>query len=181
MTNAENLLSTIMRYPRHLYLCILFIYLISYYFLYSKQVTTAEDVITFKGLMGRSNSQAAFLTFCTFMGLGSLGLVLSILLPDLGAKAYLIALLSPYAGFYYWKNAQGENTVKVKMETSDDEQTTTILIEGGKEDLERFAKTMNYVERGKVFVKGLFDGEESSAEGAAAVAAFGASADAESK
>lgn len=60
------------------------------------------------------------------------------------------------------------------METSDDEQTTTILIEGGKEDLERFAKTMNYVERGKVFVKGLFDGEESSAEGAAAVAAFGA-------
>ena len=138
-------------------------------------MTTAEDVITFKGLMGRSNSQAAFLTFCTFMGLGSLGLVLSILLPDVGAKAYLIALASPYAGFYYWKNAQGENTVKVKMETSDDEQTTTILIEGGKEDLERFAKTMNYVERGKVFVKGLFDGEESSVEGAAAVAAFGAS------
>jgi hypothetical protein len=34
----------------------------------------------------------------TFMGLGSLGLVLSILLPDVGAKAYLMTLLSPYAG-----------------------------------------------------------------------------------
>ena len=30
--------------------------------------------------------------------IGSLGLVLSILLPDLGAKAYLLTLLSPYAG-----------------------------------------------------------------------------------
>jgi hypothetical protein len=67
---------------------------------------------------------------------------LSILLPDVGAKAYLLALLSPYAGIYYWKNAQGENTVKVKMETSDDEQTTSIMCEGGKEDLERFSKTM---------------------------------------
>jgi hypothetical protein len=66
----------------------------------------------------------------------------------------------------------GENTVKVKMETSDDEQTTSIMCEGGKEDLERFSKTMNYVERGKVFIKGLIDGEETSPEGAAAVAAF---------
>lgn len=32
------------------------------------QVSAAEDVITFKGVMGRSNSQAYFLTFCTFVG-----------------------------------------------------------------------------------------------------------------
>lgn len=40
--------------------------------------------------MGRSNSQAYFLTFCTFVGLGSLGLVLSVLFPDVGAKAYAV-------------------------------------------------------------------------------------------
>lgn len=34
----------------------------------SLQVSAAEDVITFKGVMGRSNSQAYFLTFCTFVG-----------------------------------------------------------------------------------------------------------------
>jgi hypothetical protein len=28
--------------------------------------------------------------------------------------------------------------VKIKMETSDDEQLTTIIAEGGKEDLERY-------------------------------------------
>lgn len=133
------------------------------------EATTAEEVITFKGMMGRSNSQAAFLTFCTFMGLGSLGLVLSILLPDLGAKAYLLCLLSPYAGIYYWNNAQREETVKVKMETSDDEQITTIVVEGGKEDLERFSKTLNLPERGKVYVKGIFDEPVDEAAAAARV------------
>ena len=120
-------------------------------------VTTAEDVITFKGVMGQSKSQAAFLTFCTFMGLGSFALVLSILLPDVGAKAYLLCLLSPYAGIYYWNNAQRVDEVKVKMETSDDEQVTSIIAEGGKEDLERFSKTLVLPERGKVYIKGVFE------------------------
>lgn len=62
------------------------------------EITAAQDTITFTGVMGRSNSQAYFLTFCTFVGLGSLALVLSILLPDLGSKAYFITLISPYAG-----------------------------------------------------------------------------------
>lgn len=121
------------------------------------EVTTAEDVITFKGVMGQSKSQAAFLTFCTFMGLGSFALVLSILAPDVGAKAYLLCLASPYAGIYYWNNAQRVDEVKVKMETSDDEQVTSIIAEGGKEDLERFSKTLVLPERGKVYVKGVFE------------------------
>ena len=54
-------------------------------------MAAAEDVITFKGVMGRSNSQAYFLTFCTFVGLASLGLVVSVLLPDVGAKAYAVS------------------------------------------------------------------------------------------
>lgn len=124
------------------------------------EVENAEEVIRFKGVMGRSNSQAAFLTFCTFMGLGSLGLVLSVLFPDIGAKAYAITLLSPYAGIYYWNNAQRVDEVAIKMETSDDDQVTTIIAQGGKEDLERFSKALNLPERGKVYVKGLFEGEE---------------------
>ena len=53
------------------------------------EVVAAEEVITFRGVVGRSNSQAFFLTFCTFMGLGSLGLVLQTLSPDvIGGKAY---------------------------------------------------------------------------------------------
>lgn len=80
--------------------------------------------------MGKSKSQAAFLTFCTFVGLGSFGLVLSILSSDIGSKAYLLTLLSPYAGIFYWNNAQRIDIVKVKMETSDDDQVTTIIAQG---------------------------------------------------
>lgn len=137
--------------------------IMAYFKALNYEVTTAEDVITFRGVMGRSNSQAAFLTFCTFIGLGSLGLVLSILLPDVGAKAYAITLLSPYAGIYYWNNAQREDTVSIKMETSDDDQFTNIIAQGGKEDLERFSKALNLPEKGKVYVKGLFEGDTPSA------------------
>lgn len=94
------------------------------------------------------------------MGLGSLGLVLSVLFPDVGAKAYVITLLSPYAGIYYWNNAQRVDEVAIKMETSDDDQITSIIAQGGKEDLERFSKTLNLPERGKVYVKGLFESDE---------------------
>lgn len=122
------------------------------------EVVAAEEVITFRGVIGRSNSQAFFLTFCTFMGLGSLGLVLQTISPDLiGGKAYLLTLLSPYAGFYYWKNAQRTDEVQIKIETSDDDTVTSIISLGGKEDLERFSKTLQLPERGKVYVKGMFD------------------------
>jgi hypothetical protein len=93
------------------------------------------------------------------MGLGSLGLVLSVLIPDLGLKAYVITLLSPYAGIYYWKNAQRENEVTIRMETSDDDQITSIVAQGEKEDLERFSKTLNLVERGKVYIQGIFESD----------------------
>jgi hypothetical protein len=136
------------------------------------EVSAAAETITFTGVMGRSNSQAAFLTFCTFMGLASMGLVASILLPDLGLKAYLVTLLSPYAGFYYWRNAQREDKVVVRMETSDDDQTTSIIAQGGKEDLERFSKALDLSERGKVYVKGIFEGDDTAEPtGADAIAA----------
>lgn len=117
-------------------------------------------MITFRGILGRSNSQAAFLTFCTFMALGSFGLILSILLPDVGNYAYGVTLLSPYAGIYYWNNAQRIDEVKVKIETSDDDQLISIIAQGGKDDLERFSRALNFVEKGKIYVKGIFESND---------------------
>lgn len=138
------------------------------------EVSTAEETITFKGVMGRSNSQAYFLTFCTFVGLGSLGLVLSILIPEVGSYAYALALLSPYAGFYYWNNAQREDLIQIRMETSDDETTVGITAQGGKEDLERFSKALELQERGKVYIEGMFKEGPAGGVEAAAVAAVAA-------
>jgi hypothetical protein len=135
------------------------------------EVSAAEDVITFKGVMGRSNSQAYFLTFCTFIGLASLALVVSTVLPAVGSYPYAAVLLSPYAGFYYWNNAQREDVVKVRMETADDEQTIGITAEGGKDDLERFSKALELPERGMVYVKGFFESSEPKATATATPAA----------
>ena len=38
----------------------------------------SNDVMTFRGTMGRSRGQAAFLSFCTFLSLASLAIVLTI-------------------------------------------------------------------------------------------------------
>jgi hypothetical protein len=138
--------------------------IMAYFKALNYEITAAEDVITFKGVMGKSKSQAAFLTFCTFVGLGTLALVLSVINQDIGGKAYAITLLSPYAGIFYWNNARRVDTVKVKMETSDDEQLITVTAQGGKNDLERFAKTLQLPERGKVYMKGMFDDDSLSTE-----------------
>jgi len=50
------------------------------------------------------------------------------------------------------------------METSDDEGTVSITAEGGKEDLERFSQRLALTERGKVYVRGLFDSSEEKIE-----------------
>jgi hypothetical protein len=131
--------------------------IISYFKAMNYESSMTDEVINFKGIIGRSNSQAAFLTFCTFVGIGSFSLVLSILWQDLGNKAYLLTLLSPYAGIYYWNNAQRIDEVSVKMEVSDDEQLTTIIAKGDKEDLERFSKALNFTEQGKIYIKGVFE------------------------
>ena len=71
----------------------------------------------------------------------------------------MLTLLSPYAGLYYWKNAQRVDEVQVKIETSDDDSTTSIIALGGKDDLERFSRTLELSERGKVYIKGIFESD----------------------
>jgi hypothetical protein len=46
---------------------------------------------------------------------------------------------------------------QVKMVTADDEQTTDILVEGDKEEIERMTKELQLMEKGKIYVKGLLE------------------------
>merc|ERR1719201_2295642 len=60
--------------------------IMAYFKAMNYEVAAAEETITFKGVMGQSKSQAYFLTFCTFMGLASMALVISVIFQDLGSK-----------------------------------------------------------------------------------------------
>jgi len=129
------------------------------------EVVEAGEVITFRGLVKKSVSQACFLIFCTVLGMASLALVLQIQLQDftipfLGITPnwfYLVGL-SPYAGIYYWKSGDRVDDVKVKLASSDDDVENEITIEGNDEELERMWRTLEWREKGMVKIEGLLEG-----------------------
>jgi len=125
------------------------------------EVAEAGETITFRGLVARSTSQAFFLTFCTALGMASLALVLQIqfqdlVLPGIGSPNwFLLTLLSPYAGIYYWKSGDRVDDMKVKLATNDDDTLNEITIEGNDEEIDRFWQTLDLQEKGMVKVEGI--------------------------
>lgn len=124
---------------------------------YNYAVKEMGEVITFVGLYAANKGQAAAVTFYTFVGMGSIALVLSTLNPEVGGWWYLLTLLSPGAWFYYMGKGTRQEEIKVKMVSSDDEQTTDIIIEGDIEEINRLSSELKLVEKGMVRVKGLFE------------------------
>ncbi|KAI7838653.1 hypothetical protein COHA_007579 [Chlorella ohadii] len=126
-----------------------------YFQKYNYEVKERGEVITFEGNYRASPSQAFSLVLYTLIGLASTALVLSIAVPQVGNWWYAMCAVSPAAGAYYWQNAERTEVFKVKMVTSDDEQTTDITVEGDDEEIERFWKELGLMEKGKVLVKGI--------------------------
>lgn len=121
------------------------------------RVADAGEVITFEGNIAPTTGTASYITFCTFLGLLSLALVLSIQFPAVGNYWYGLSLLSPLAGTYYMSNAGRQETMKVKMVTADDESVTDLIIEGDVEEIDRFRTELQLMEKGMVYVKGILE------------------------
>mmetsp|Transcript_1973 Transcript_1973/g.4330 ORF Transcript_1973/g.4330 Transcript_1973/m.4330 type:complete len:152 (+) Transcript_1973:408-863(+) len=125
------------------------------------EVAEAGETITFKGLVARSTSQAFFLVFCTAIGMASLALVLQIQFQDLELPLigtpnwFLLTLVSPYAGIYYWQSGDRIDDMKVKLATNDDETLNEITIEGNDEEIDRMWRTLELREKGMVKVEGI--------------------------
>lgn len=52
---------------------------------------------------------------------------------------------------------QSFRVLQVKMVTADDDSTTDIVVEGDQEEVTRMSKELQFVEKGKVYVKGLLE------------------------
>jgi hypothetical protein len=93
----------------------------------------------------------------------SLALVLQIqfhdlVLPVIGEPNwYVLALLSPYAGVYYWRSGDRTDDCEVKLATNDDETENEITVQGSDEELERMWRTLGWQEKGMVKVEGLLE------------------------
>ncbi|RZC59493.1 hypothetical protein C5167_006798 [Papaver somniferum] len=120
-------------------------------------VSDRGETITFEGEMVPSSSQAALLTFCTCISLLSVGLVLTITVPDVGDKWYYLTVLSPLAGAYYWKKASRKEKIQVKMMVAEDGTLSEIVVQGDDQQVEQLRKELQLSEKGMVYVKGLFE------------------------
>lgn len=115
------------------------------------------ETITFEGMMVPSRGQAALLTFCTCVSLGSVALVLTITVPDVGNNWFWIIALSPLAGVYYWTRASRKEQIKVKMIVADDGSLSEIVVQGDDQEVEKMRKELQLSEKGMVYVKGLLE------------------------
>ncbi|KAH0923866.1 hypothetical protein HID58_023884, partial [Brassica napus] len=111
----------------------------------------------FEGTMVPSRGQAALLTFCTCISLASVGLVLTITLPDFGNNWFFITILSPLAGAYYWKKASRKEEIKVKMMVGENGKLNEVVVQGDDVQVEEMRKELQFSEKGMVYVKGLFE------------------------
>lgn len=83
--------------------------------------------------------------------------MLSIAAPWGGQWWYALCLISPAAGVYYLQNANRKEQFKVKMVTSDDDSVTDIIVEGDEEEIDRFRKELELLEKGMEYVKGILE------------------------
>lgn len=78
-------------------------------------------------------------------------------LPGIGKPNwFLLTLLSPYAGIYYWRSGDRVDDMKVKLSANDDETLNEITVEGNDEEIERMWRTLDLQEKGMVKVEGIF-------------------------
>lgn len=125
------------------------------------EVVEAGETITFRGVVQRSLSQAFFLTFCTALGLLSLALVLQIQFNEVQLPEplnwFYLALLSPYAGLYYWRAGDRVDEFQIKLLANPEETENEIVVQGSDEEVERMWRTLGLQEKGMVKVPGLLE------------------------
>ncbi|XP_051187954.1 protein COFACTOR ASSEMBLY OF COMPLEX C SUBUNIT B CCB1, chloroplastic [Lolium perenne] len=131
--------------------------ILSFFTRNSFNVSDRGEVITFEGTMTPSRGQAALLTFCTCISLGSVGLVLSIAVPEGGNNWFWLMTLSPLAGAYYWTKASRTEEIKVKMVLADDGNVSEVLVRGDDVQVEQMRKELKFSEKGMIYVKGIFE------------------------
>ncbi|HBW56485.1 MAG TPA: cofactor assembly of complex C subunit B [Oscillatoriales bacterium UBA8482] len=93
------------------------------------ELNRENNQITFEGLVRPSWFLAIFLTLLTAVGLLCLGLVLSMVVPSAGQLFWGLVLLSPLAGWFYWKGSARPEQVCLKLDavTDQDNQTQSLI------------------------------------------------------
>lgn len=107
-------------------------------------IDQAKNLVTFEGFVRPSVFLAFFLSFLAGCGMICLIIVLTQLFPDLSLFFWLLILLAPGAGLFYWKKAGRLEKVFLQVETSSQNPNQTILtITGHRDELASLQQTLN--------------------------------------
>lgn len=99
------------------------------------KVTESEsDRLTFEGFVRPSWFLAIFLSALAAIGLLCLALVITYLLPAIGKFSLALIIISPLAGYFYWKGAGRIEKVSIKIETEETDKNR-VLIQGHRDEL----------------------------------------------
>lgn len=108
-------------------------------------IDVEQDQIAFEGVVRPSIFLAIFLTTLCAIGTLCLSLVLSILFPDLALIPYLLILLSPLAGVFYWRRAKRPEKVLLKIDSGQHENYSghrVITVVGHRDELSEMQRIL---------------------------------------
>lgn len=95
-----------------------------------------DELIIFQGFVRPSLFLAIFLTVLASCGLLCFAVVLTFLLPSYGSLSFLLLLLAPFSGLFYWRRAGRIEEVALKMQKNNsDEQKTLVMVQGHRDEL----------------------------------------------
>ncbi len=96
-------------------------------------VSSEDNWVTLIGLVRPSIFLAIFLTFLAAIALMCFALVMATLFSHYGAVFFAIVLLSPIAAVAYWKNAQREEQIAFRLDSS--EQGCRLTVRGHRDEI----------------------------------------------
>lgn len=108
------------------------------------KVDEENNSVTFEGFVKPSVFLAIFLTMLAAVGTLCLALVCSFLFPN-SSLAFLVVLLSPAAGVFYWKKSARNEQVSLKLEntSSESQQQSQVTVIGHRDEIAELVRSLN--------------------------------------
>ncbi len=110
------------------------------------EVDALTNEVTFQGFVQPSLFMAIFLTSLSGLGFFCLVLVLFMLFPGVSNWLWLMLLLAPVAGIFYWQKAGRLEKVllSVKSSTTGNQTRNIITVTGHRDELIQFQQNLSF-------------------------------------
>ena len=90
-------------------------------------VDSQNKEVAFKGYVKPSLFLALLLSLLALIGLSCLALVLFLLFPDLNGLLWLLVLIAPLAGIFYWRKAGRWETIQLKVISTSEPNSSNLV------------------------------------------------------